>query len=122
MLITSVALTVVAALVFLLAGTQKILMRPRVVTNMRRLGVGPAGIRMIGLSEIAGAVGLVAGIWLAPLGIAAAVGLTCLLIGAMGYHARAGDYASRERRVEALVPGALIVVVGIIGAFLLSTI
>lgn len=120
MLITTAALSVVAALVFLLAGGQKVLMRPRVSTNLRRLGVGPALTRVIGILEIAGAVGLIAAIWVAPLGIAAAAGLICLLIGALVYHARSGDFSNRERRIEALAPGALLVVAGTIGALLLS--
>ena len=114
------ALSVVAALVFLLAGGQKLMMRPRVSTNLRRLGVGSALTRVIGILEIAGAAGLIAGIWVAPLGIAAAAGLICLLIGALVYHARAGDFSNRERRTEALAPGALLVVAGTIGTLLLS--
>jgi uncharacterized membrane protein YphA (DoxX/SURF4 family) len=118
--IASALLSVVAALVFLLAGGQKVLLWPRVATNLRRLGVGPALTRMIGISEIAGAVGLIAGIWMAPVGIAAAAGLICLLIGAVIYHARAGDFSNRDRRTEALAPGALLVVAGVIGALLLN--
>jgi uncharacterized membrane protein YphA (DoxX/SURF4 family) len=118
--IAAAVLSVVAALVFLLAGGQKVLMWPRVATNLRRLGVGPALTRVIGISEIAGAVGLIAGIWMAPVGIAAAAGLICLLIGAVVYHGRAGDFSNRERRTEALAPGALLIVAGTIGALLLS--
>jgi hypothetical protein len=56
----------------------------------------------------------------APLGIAAAAGLICLLIGALVYHSRAGDFGNRQRRTEALAPGALLVVAGTIGACMLS--
>jgi uncharacterized membrane protein YphA (DoxX/SURF4 family) len=118
--IIAAALSIVAALVFLLAGVQKVLMRHRVATNLRRLGVGPVLIHVIGGLEIAGAVGLIAGIWVAPLGIAATASLICLLIGALVYHARAGDFSNRVRRTEALAPGALLVVAGTIGALLLS--
>lgn len=113
-------LCVVAAAIFLVAGTLKVLMRPRVTTNMRRLGVGPGLTRVIGLLEIAGAVGLVAGIWFPVLGITAAAGFFCLLHGALIYHARAGDFRHRERRGEALAPGALLAVTGLIAALLLS--
>jgi hypothetical protein len=41
--------------------------------------------------EILGAVGIVLGLWLAPLGIAAAAGLTAYFIGAVGGHLRVGD-------------------------------
>jgi len=117
---TATTLSVVAALVFLLAGMQKILMRPRVSTNLRRLGVGSALIRVIGTLELGGAAGLIIGIWMAPLGIAAAIGLGCLLIGAVAYHFRAGDYGDRKRRAEALAPGALFVVVAAVGVLLLG--
>jgi hypothetical protein len=36
------------------------------------------------------------------------------------YHARAGDFSNRERRTEALAPGALLVVAGLIGVLLLN--
>jgi uncharacterized membrane protein YphA (DoxX/SURF4 family) len=114
-------LSVVAAAVFLLAGTQKVLLSPRVTTNMRRLGVGRGLIRVIGVLEIAGAVGLIAGIWFPVLGIAAAVGFVCLLHGALVYHARAGDFSHHGRRAEALAPGVLLMIVtGLTGALLMS--
>lgn len=114
------ALSVAAASVFLFAGTQKILMWPRVTTNLHRLGVGPGLIRMIGTLEVAGAVGLIAGIWCAPLGIAAAAGFLFLLTGALIYHARAGDFSHHGRRAEALTPAALLIVTGLTGTLLLN--
>lgn len=120
MLLITAVLSVAAALVFLLAGGQKVLMRPRVARNLRRLGLGPALTRVIGILEIAGAAGLIAGIWVAPLGIAAAAGFICLLIGALVYHARAGDFSNRQRRAEALAPGALLVVAVLVGVLLLN--
>lgn len=120
MVIGIAVLSSVTAFVFVLAGAQKVLLRPRVATNLRRLGVGPALTRAIGILEIAGAVGLTAGIWSAPLGIAAAAGLICLLIGALIYHVRAGDYRDRARRAEALAPGLLLIVTALIGALLVT--
>ncbi|MBB4929676.1 putative membrane protein YphA (DoxX/SURF4 family) [Lipingzhangella halophila] len=77
-------LSVLVALVFLLAGTQKILLRRAVTVPMRRLGAGAPLTRLIGTLEIAGALGLVAGIWFTPIALAAATGLPLLLIGAVG--------------------------------------
>lgn len=114
------ALSIAAALVFLLAGSMKVAMRPRVAKNLRRLGVDSGRIRVIGALEIAGAIGLIAGMWSAPLRIAAATGFVCLLIGALIYHARAGDFGRRGTRAEAVAPGALLVVTGVIGALSLS--
>ncbi len=41
--------------------------------------------------EIAGAAGVVAGLWLAPLGVAAAVGVVLYFVGAIAAHVRVGD-------------------------------
>ncbi len=41
--------------------------------------------------EIAGAAGAVAGLWLAPLGIAAGVGVVLYFVGAIAAHVRVGD-------------------------------
>jgi DoxX-like family len=41
--------------------------------------------------EIAGAIGILVGLWLEPLGIAAAVGLIAYFLGAVGGHLRVGD-------------------------------
>ena len=46
---------------------------------------------LLAACELAGAVGLVLGIWWPPLGVAAAVGLVIYFLGAIGFHLRAGD-------------------------------
>ena len=56
-----------------------------------RLGVGTPLQRTIGALEMLGGAGLVVGIWLPMLGVAAGVGLFLLMIGAVGYHLRARD-------------------------------
>ncbi|WP_345155048.1 DoxX family protein, partial [Nonomuraea rubra] len=48
------------------------------------------------------ALGLAAGLWLKPLAVAAAAGLTLLLIGAVGFHLRARDFAHRRHRSHAV--------------------
>ena len=58
---------------------------------------------MIGALELAGVAGVLAGLLWAPIGIAAAIGLTLLSIGAIAFHVRAsdrdrGDGAGRDRR------------------------
>jgi uncharacterized membrane protein YphA (DoxX/SURF4 family) len=118
--VTIAALSIAAALVFLLAGGMKVAMRPGVAKNLRRLGVDSGGIRMIGILEIAGAIGLLAGVWMPPLRVAAAAGFVCLLIGALTYHARAGDFGDRRTRAEALAPGVLLAVTAAIGALSLD--
>ena len=58
------------------------------------LGVKPMQWRVIGLLELAGAVGVLAGLAWAPIGVAAAVGLALLLLGAIIFHVRAADTAT----------------------------
>ncbi|MCG5216897.1 DoxX family protein [Streptosporangium sp. KLBMP 9127] len=115
------ALSTLIALVFLLAGAQKVLLRDPVTANLLRLGVGSTMTRAIGALEIAGALGLAAGLWLKPLAIAAAAGLTLLLIGAVGFHLRARDFTHRRHRSHAVAPVVLAVVTGTTMALLLAT-
>ncbi|MET8003614.1 DoxX family protein [Nonomuraea glycinis] len=121
MLMAATVLSALVALVFLLAGAQKVLLRRSVAANLLRLGVGPAPTRLIGALEIAGALGLVAGLWFKPLAVAAAAGLTLLLIGAVGYHLRARDFAHRRHRSHAVAPVALAMVTATTTALLLTT-
>ncbi|MFF4136769.1 DoxX family protein [Streptomyces mirabilis] len=51
-------------------------------------------VRFIGLAELGAAAGLLKGLFWQPVGIAAAVGFGLLLIGAVRFHAKAGDYAN----------------------------
>ncbi|MEO3875215.1 DoxX family protein [Nonomuraea sp. B12E4] len=104
MSLTAIVLSALAALVFLLAGTQKVLLRPQVSANLLRLGVGPAMTRSIGVLEIAGALGLMVGVWARPLAVVAAIGLTLLLFGAIGYHLRARDFSREQHRSHAAAP------------------
>lgn len=50
--------------------------------------------RAIGLLELAAAVGVLGGIYWRPIGLAAALGMVALLVGALLFHRRAGDKAS----------------------------
>ncbi|MDF2709196.1 MAG: hypothetical protein K0R62_4848 [Nonomuraea muscovyensis] len=114
-------LSTLVALIFLLAGAQKVLLRDPVTANLLRLGVGPTMTRSIGALEVAGALGLAAGIWFKPLAITAATGLTLLLLGAVGFHLRARDFMHRRHRSHAVAPVVLAVVTGTTMALLLAT-
>jgi hypothetical protein len=54
--------------------------------------------------------GLIVGLFWRPLGIVALVGFAALLIGAVGFHPRAGDYADPKLRTQAITPIVLFVV------------
>jgi hypothetical protein len=55
------------------------------------LGVKPTQWRVIGLLELAGVAGVLAGLGWAPIGVAAAIGLGLLSLGAIAFHVRASD-------------------------------
>jgi hypothetical protein len=58
------------------------------------LAVAPARWKQIGLIEAAGASGVLLGLVIPRVGVAAAAGLGVLSVGAIGTHARAGDKAA----------------------------
>jgi uncharacterized membrane protein YphA (DoxX/SURF4 family) len=111
-------LTVLLALVFLAAGLQKVLLLRAVTTNMRRLGAGSGLTRTVGALELLGVAGIVVGFWYPLAGVAATIGFVLVLAGAIGYHARAGDYGARTRRGDAFAPPVLLVLAGLLGALL----
>jgi uncharacterized membrane protein YphA (DoxX/SURF4 family) len=91
MFITTAIIAVLLAMAFLAAGLPKIAGQEKSVAQADHLGV-PRGInRGIGGLEVLGALGVVAGLWSAWLGVAAGIGLTLLMIGALGSHTRAKD-------------------------------
>ncbi|MBE1575188.1 DoxX family protein [Amycolatopsis roodepoortensis] len=91
MAVSHVVLSVLLAAIFAVLGVAKILRQPALVSRTERIGFSVRAIQGIGALELAGAAGLVAGLFWRPLGIAAAAGLVALLIGAAVSHVRAGD-------------------------------
>ncbi len=94
MFTTAAVFSSVLALVFLGAGSSKVAKVKMQQDNAAHLGFTIAAYQRIGTLQIAGAIGLVIGLWVAPLGIAAATGLTLMMIGAVGFHLRAKDKAA----------------------------
>lgn len=93
MAVAHVVLSVMLAAIFASLGVAKILRQPSLIARTERLGFSVRQIQGIGALEVAGAAGLVAGLFWRPLGVAAAIGLVALLIGAAISHRRAGDGA-----------------------------
>ena len=59
---------------------------PDVMTAMASVGVKPEQIPLLAALEIAGGVGIIAGIWVPPLGLAATIGLVLYFAGALLTH------------------------------------
>jgi DoxX-like family len=58
---------------------------------LQRLRISMRLFQAAGALELLAAIGLLAGLAFPPLGIAAAAGLVVLMLGALGFHLRAGD-------------------------------
>lgn len=86
----TVVLFVLTALVFLLSGTRNLHTpaEPAAPTDDQQSPwrLSQSLLRMIGSLELLAVVGMLAGLVFLPFGIAAAAGLTLLMIGAIAYH------------------------------------
>lgn len=111
MYIAATVLSALLALVALAAGIPKALLKGDVSAGLQsHMGLSAGLIRFIGLAEAAAAVGLVVGLFWQPLGIAAALGFAVTMVGAIGFHAKMGDYANPETRGKAMAPLVLALV------------
>jgi hypothetical protein len=112
----TVLVSVVLALLFLATAAGKLTGQRVSVASRDHLGIAPVRWQQIGLLEVAGAVGVLTGLTLRPLGMAAAAGLVLLSLGAIATHARAGDKpAAALPAITALVLAAstLVLLTGI---------
>ncbi|MER5436258.1 DoxX family protein [Streptomyces sp. NPDC002588] len=87
------ALSVILALTFLGSGVAKLVGVPALEESARLLHISHRLHVTVALLEIAAVAGLTVGLWWRPLQIAAAAGLTLLMVGAVAYHVRADDSA-----------------------------
>ncbi|WP_086859681.1 DoxX family protein, partial [Streptomyces milbemycinicus] len=79
------------ALAFLAAGAQKATGQAKALEQADHLHVPHTLYRLVGVLEVLGVVGVVIGLWVSWLGVAAAAGLTLMMVGAVGAHVRAKD-------------------------------
>ncbi|MEU4011416.1 DoxX family protein [Streptomyces pseudogriseolus] len=104
MYIAAVILSVLLALASLAAGAPKAQLKGSVPDELMAKGLSAGLVRLIGVSEVAAGIGLIAGIWCQPLGVAAATGMLVVMLGAIGYHVKWGDYADTASRGAATAP------------------
>jgi hypothetical protein len=88
-------LSVLLVAVCLAPAVGKLGAHPRMVAAAGHFGVPWSRYRLIGIAELAAAMGVLAGFVWPPMGVAAAFGLCVLLVGALVTHHRSGD-AFRE--------------------------
>jgi hypothetical protein len=95
----SIAAAIVSSLLAALlafAAIRKLSHRPDVVASYRRVGVPEDKLNSLALILLAGAAGLVAGLFWSPLGVAAAVGVVCYFLVAITAHVRFRDLANLQ--------------------------
>lgn len=86
--------SIVYALLCLAPAAMKLSGTAKMRATAEHFGVPWSRYRAIGLLELAAAAGIIAGIYWRPIGLAAALGMVALLIGALIFHRRAGDTIS----------------------------
>ena len=87
----TVVVAVVLAVAFTASGASKLANTPRTVDMADHLHIPRDRYRLIGVPELAGGAGVLIGLWVVPLGVAAGSGLVILLGGAVATHLRAND-------------------------------
>jgi DoxX-like family len=90
-MIAEVIVTALLAVLFTFSSLIKLVGVRQSLAIRDHLGVKPMQWRVVGLLELTGVVGVLAGLAWAPIGVAAAVGLALLLLGAITFHVRAAD-------------------------------
>jgi hypothetical protein len=92
----------------------KLTRNPRGVEVLDNLGVPASWVRWLAAAEIAGAVGLIAGLFYAPFGIAAAIALILYFVGAVITHLRAGDVKGVSAPTPMLLFSTAALVLGVL--------
>lgn len=93
-MIAKVIVTALVAALFAFAGLIKLFGLRQSLAIRDHLGVEPVQWRTIGVLELAGVAGVLVGLAWAPIGVAAAIGLSLLTLGAIVFHGRASDSAA----------------------------
>jgi uncharacterized membrane protein YphA (DoxX/SURF4 family) len=105
--IAIIVLSVLLALELAATGAMKVIGTGTARANAEHLGVSLALSRLIGIAELAAAVGLLAGLALKPLAIVTAAAIVALMVGAIGYHRKARD------KIGAALPAVITAAVAI---------
>jgi hypothetical protein len=91
MVVAAAAVSVLLAALLVVTAARKLGHRPAVVATYRRAGVPEERLNQLAVLLLAGAVGLVVGLWWKPVGIAAAAALVAYFLLAIAAHVRARD-------------------------------
>ena len=88
-----IVVTVLAALANAFSATLDLIRYKQILVNMAKVGVSESWLTTLGILKAAGALGLLVGIRVPLIGIAAAIGLVLFFIAAIITHLRGRDYS-----------------------------
>lgn len=91
MFIAAAIVSVLVALAAIGSGLGKLSKNPKAIEPLKEVGVPDSWPPLLGSLELAGGLGVLVGLWWAPIGIAAAIGLTLYFLGAIIAHLRVKD-------------------------------
>ena len=94
MFVATVVTSALLAALLAFAALRKLSHRPEVVQTYVRVGVPAEKLGYLAVVLLAGAGGLIVGLFWAPIGIATAVGVVCYFLLAVAAHVRADDTAN----------------------------
>jgi hypothetical protein len=107
----TITVTVALAAMFLLSGAAKVVPNAASLAARDKLGIPATAWSLLGVAEIAGAAGVLVGLKVSPIGMAAAAGLVLVGLGAVAVHQRAKDgliHAAPAVVALVLATGALV--------------
>ena len=111
----TIVITVLTVLLFLAAAYVKFADTGAALHTRQALGIPVGRYRLIGVAEVAGAVGALVGLGYRPLGIAALAGLVLVALGACGAQIRLRNpWAEARTAVLALILSAAALVLQIV--------
>lgn len=109
MFIAYIVVTLLAAAANIFSATLDFIRYKQILVNMARVGVPESWLTTLGILKAAGALGLLVGIGVPLIGIAAAIGLILFFIAAIITHLRGRDYSFGLAVVFLLVAVATLV-------------
>jgi uncharacterized membrane protein YphA (DoxX/SURF4 family) len=91
MFIVAAVISALLAFAVIASALGKLTKHPKIVGNLAALGVPADWLPRLAIAEIAGGIGLLVGLAVPAIGVAAAIGLIIYFVGAVITHVRARD-------------------------------
>jgi uncharacterized membrane protein YphA (DoxX/SURF4 family) len=109
MFVATVVVSILLAVILLASGFGKLAKQKQQLETMRKVKFPLDKLWLLAAAEIAGAAGLIIGLFWWPLGVAAAIGVILYFVGAIGSHLRVRDSGWPPAAVLLLLAAAALV-------------